>query len=403
MFNYIEKTLQPYLTYFPYFLIAFVSSFILTPIVGYLARKLKIVDLPATLRKPTDTTKKTRITKNVVPRGGGLAVVIPTLIFLIISVGIDKQIVVIILGILVLAIGGILDDRYGLKSKHQIFFQILASLIVVSGGISIDSIQSPFDTSINLRSLVLPFSIGSSIYSIALPADLITIIWILIMINAINWIFGIDGLGEGVSFISFLSILLVSVKSDNNITALISVFLAGGILGFIPFNISPAKIFSGTTGDIVYGFLIAVLSILGGVKVSTSVIVLMIPILDMIWVMIGRINKEGLRSIFDIFHVTTIGDDTHLHHRLIKLGLSIAQVTLVEWMAVFVCALIAFITADLPKVTIITIICIIVLMSFIFISILLKRGVNLKKKNLLRRETAKKKTSGETPESRYAY
>jgi UDP-GlcNAc:undecaprenyl-phosphate GlcNAc-1-phosphate transferase len=138
-------------------------------------------------------------------------------------------------------------------------------LIVVAAGISIDHVQSPFGTSLNLRSLIFPFTLGANDYSIALPADIITIVWILIMINAINWIFGVDGLGEGINIIAFIAILFISVKYNGALTAFMASIAAGGILGFWPFNISPSKILSGSS-VVVYGFLIAILSILGGVK-----------------------------------------------------------------------------------------------------------------------------------------
>lgn len=400
--DYIQNTLQPYLEFLPYFAVAFLFSFLLTPFIGFIAAKLNVLDLPANLRKPTDRSKKTRVKKKIVPRAGALAVIIPFLIIMLTTGGINKQIIAVLLGVVILAIVGILDDRYEINSKYQIIAQVLASLIVVTAGISIDSIQSPFDTSVNLRWLVLPFNLFANQYSIALPADLITIVWMLIMMNAINWIFGIDGLGEGISIISFIAILFISIKSQNLETALMAAIAAGGILGFLPFNLSPSKIMGGTS-VVVYGFLIAVLSILGGVKVSASVIVLAIPLIDMVWVMVGRINKAGISNILDVFKVTTIGDDTHLHHRLLKLGLSVSQVAYIEWIAIGICAVIAFACANLPKVTTISIICVVVLLLFLVISILLRRGVKLRKQKIF--EIGKKKGKGtpETPESRYAY
>jgi len=402
MENFIN-TISLYFDYFPFWVIALLMALLLTPIVGYIAKKLEIVDVPANMRKFTDKTKVTRIKKKIVPRAGGLAVIIPFILLVLCCGELDKQIIAILIGVIVLTIGGLLDDKYELRQRHQFIAQVLAAIVVVSAGISIDSIQSPFDTSINLRNLVLPFTIAGNNYSIALPADIITIIWILIMINAINWIFGIDGLGEGISFIAFIAILFVSVKSGNIVSAFLASIAAGGVLGFLPYNVSPSMILSGTTGEVVYGFLIATLSIIGGVKVSTSVIVLIIPIVDMVWVMIGRINRHGLSNVFEVFKVTTQGDDTHLHHRLLKLGFSVPQVALIEWAAVGVCTILAFASTGLPKVTFISIIGVVIIFMFLGISILIKRGIRLKnKKDELRRE--KKKTEkGETPESRYAY
>lgn len=401
--DYIQNTLSPYLEYLPYFCIAALSTFILTPIVGYLARKYQVIDLPAKFRKRTDKTISTRVKKYIVPRGGGLAIILPLLFISILTQTAELKIVAILVGIIILTISGLLDDKYQLSFKYQGLAQVLAALIVVAAGISIDRIQSPFDTSINLRMLVLPFTFGSSQYSLVLPADLITIVWILMMINAINWIFGTDGLGEGISAIAFTTILFISVKLGNPLTAFMAAIAAGGILGFLPFNLPPAKIESGTTGTSVYGFLIAVLSILGGIKVPTAVIVLIIPIIDMIWVMVGRINRKGISKLSEVFKVTTTGDDTHLHHRLLKLGFSQVQVAIIEWIAVGVCGIIAFAAGNLPKVTIISIIAVIVLLLFLGVSLLLKNNVKLVKKKEGDNGPKEPSGEGETPESRYAY
>lgn len=400
--DYILNTLKPYLEYLPHFLIALLSSFLLTPLVGYIAEKFKLIDLPAKQRKRTDDTLKTRTKKYVVPRAGGLAVIIPFVFILVATHALDKQVGAIILGSLILTLSGLLDDKYQTNFKYQGLAHILAALIVVAAGISIDSIQSPFDTSFNLRSFVIPFALGSTQYSIALPADLITIIWILMMINAVNWIFGTDGLGEGISIIAFLMILLVSVKMESPLTAFLAAIAAGGLLGFLPFNLPPSKITSGTTGTHVYGFLIATLSILGGIKVSTSVIVLIIPIIDMIWVMVGRINRHGVTNLSELFKATTTGDDTHLHHRLLKLGFSTVQVAIVEWIGVGICAIVAFAAGNLPKATIIGIITVIVLVLFLGISLLLKNNIRLGRKKTVKQQ-GRRPPEEETPESRYAY
>ncbi len=397
--KYFESTIKSYTNLAPVFFTAIICSFFLTPIVGLLARNLGIIDLPSALRKPTDESKKTRIKKEPTLRAGALAVIIPLLILLLITGEISRSVIAIIIGITLLTIYGILDDKYEIPSLYQFIFQILAALIVVASGISIDSIQNPVGGTYNLRAFVIPFSIGNSLYSIALPADILTILWILIIINAVNWIFGIDCLGEGITLITFILILLISVKQGNHLTALIAAINAGGLIGFIPFNFYPSKIISGSS-VVVYGFLIAVLSILGGVKVSSSVIVLAIPLIDMLWVMIGRINRNGVSSLSQTIKVTTKGDDTHLHHRLLRLGLSIPQVMLVECIAVGICAIVAFYSANLPKVTIISILSVIILVIFFLLSILLKNGISLKRKKKIYKP---RKMKNDTPESRYAY
>lgn len=399
----LRHTLAPYLDYAPYFLISLVSVFLLTPLVGFFCKKLGIMDRPASVRRYDDPTKKTRIKKVLVPRAGGLAVIIVFIVMAIFSMQFSRQLAALLLAIAVLTIGGLLDDKYEISGKWQFVFQIVAALIIVASGISIDSLQNPASGNIiNLRQLVLPINLFGGNFGFALPADILTVVWIVMMVNAINWIFGADGLGEGITFIAFLAILFISIKLGQPEAALMATIAAGGILGFLPFNFPPAKIISGTTGTTVYGFLIGVLSILGGAKVSASVIVLIIPLIDMIWVIIGRIHRHRITRLIDVFKVTTVGDDTHLHHRLLKLGFSAFQITLIEWAAVGICAVIAFATADLPKITILTIIGVTIIIVFLLISLLLKKGFKVNKPP---EGPPAPEPPGpvETPESKYAY
>lgn len=401
--QYLQQTIEPYLEYLPYFGAAAVIAFAITPLVGYFVKKLGLHDLSATEMKSGEKNLLQQINKTISLRGGGVAVVIPFVLLLVFGGHLDKQIAAIIISVLILTLGGLYDDKYRSSYITQLVPQILAAVIVVAAGISIDSIQNPLDTSLNLRWMTIPFAIGVQDYSFAFPADIITIVWIIMIIQGLNWTFGINALGEGISIIVFTTILAISIKFGTPISALLSAIVAGGLIGFLPFTLYPAKIFSGSAGTNVYGFLIAVLSILGGVKVSTSVIVLIIPLIDMLWVMVGRINRQGVSGIRDTIKVATAGDHTHLHHRLLKLGFSVPQVNLIEWIAVGICAILAFSLGDLPKVTIIAIIGVLVLLFFFVISLLLKRGVSVQRKKPVEEGDVPPRDPTDTPESRYAY
>ena len=398
--NYISNTIEPYLDILPYFFTAVVVAFLLTPIVGFFMRKFGVFDLSATKAKSVDKNILKKINKSVALRGGGIAVGITFIMLTLIGVNLDKQIIAIIISSIILLIGGYIDDKYRTNQITQLIPQVLAALIVIAAGMSIDYIQSPFDTSISLRSLVFPFTLGGTTYSFAFPADIITLIWIMIIIHGVNWVFGVNGLGESITIITYTSILFISIKLGNPVPAILASIMAGGILGFFPFTVYPAKIMSGSTGTNLYGFLIAVLSILGGIKVSVAIIVLIIPLIDMIWVMVGRINRHGVSNISETLKVVTKSDHTHLHHRLLKLGFTVKQVILIEFIAVGICAIIAFATADLPKVTTISIIGVLVLIGFFIISILLRKGVRVSKTS---EEIAKRDGEEGTPEDRYAY
>jgi UDP-GlcNAc:undecaprenyl-phosphate GlcNAc-1-phosphate transferase len=147
----------------------------------------------------------------------------------------------------------------------------------------------------------------------------ITVIWLVGMANAINWIDGLDGLAAGVSGIAAAVMLVVSLQMGQPAAALIAAALAGGSLGFLRYNFNPAQIFMGDGGSYFLGFTLAAVGVIGFVKstVVTSVllpyIILAVPILDMSAVILDRL-RHG-KSPF-------IADKRHLHHRLLQAGLS---------------------------------------------------------------------------------
>ena len=122
--------------------------------------------------------------------------------------------------------------------------------------------------------------------------------------------------------------------------------LAGGVLGFLPFNFNPAKIFSGSVGDYVYGFLLATLSIYSGAKFATAIMLLGIPIIDALWVLYNRIRKQKGRALGSLI---TISDKSHLHHRLLDMGLTVRQIDYIEYSLVALLGLIAFLFTGLLK------------------------------------------------------
>jgi len=142
-----------------------------------------------------------------------------------------------------------------------------------------------------------------------------TVFWIVGMINSINWIDGLDGLSTGVALIATvtLGILSLSTQVSQPLIAVLCFALAGALLGFLRWNFYPAKIFSGTTGVQFVGYTLAVLSILGSAKVAVALLVLGVPIIDTFWIIVGRLTQG--RSPFT-------PDRTHIHHRLLDLGLS---------------------------------------------------------------------------------
>ena len=305
------------------FLLAFIVSFMATPYTIKIAKKVGAVDIPK---------DKRRMHNHAMPRFGGPAVIlgfIISLIYLLIIMSIEgsinlfseeqygKKLLGILLGIGVIAITGIVDDIKTIKPLTKLAGQLLAAIIVVASGVKIEHISIPFITE--------TFQICSDTIS-----TLITVIWIVGVTNAINLTDGLDGLSSGITLISCVSLLIIFALNDSPMIAIVIVTaLIGALLGFLPFNFSPAKTFIGDTGSNFLGFMVSIISILGVAKTYTAVvivlpvIVLALPILDVIFAIIRRlIRGKSLKAVFQ-------ADKGHLHHKLVAKGFNQKQAVLI--------------------------------------------------------------------------
>jgi UDP-N-acetylmuramyl pentapeptide phosphotransferase/UDP-N-acetylglucosamine-1-phosphate transferase len=134
---------------------------------------------------------------------------------------------------------------------------------------------------------------------------------------------------EGDSLFASLALFIISLRVKNYTSATISIIFGGLVLGFLVYNFYPARIRSGSSGKTAYGFILAVLSVMSGAKIATGIIVLMIPLIDFVWVIIGRVKKHRPRSISSLMQIS---DKSHLHHRLLKLGLNEPQIAFFEYL-----------------------------------------------------------------------
>ncbi|MEB3339217.1 MraY family glycosyltransferase [Okeania sp.] len=198
---------------------------------------------------------------------------------------------------------GLADDLFNLSPLLRLFMQIIAASTAWIVGVQIEFLTIPFYGLVHINILSLP----------------VTVIWLVGMANAINWIDGVDGLAAGVSGIAAFVMLIVSIFMDQPAAALIAAALAGATLGFLRYNFNPAQIFMGDGGSYYIGFTLAGVGVIGLVKVTavTSVLlpylILAVPILDMSAVILDRLRNG--KSPF-------IADKRHLHHRLLDAGLS---------------------------------------------------------------------------------
>ena len=303
------------------FLLAFIVTFMATPYTIKIAKKVGAVDIPK---------DKRRMHKKVMPKFGGPAVILGFLvsvIYLLIVMSIEytinlfgieqygKKLLGMLLGIIIIGVTCIIDDIKTIKPLQKLSGQLLAAIVVVLFGIRIDDIVPAFFTT----------DISQEIFSIIL-----TIGWIVGVTNAINLIDGLDGLSSGISVISSISLLVIFVLNGSPMVAILLITaLAGALVGFLPFNFSPAKTFIGDTGSNFLGFSLSIISILGMAKTYTMavivlpLIVLGLPIFDTIWAIIRRIIKgKSIKAIFK-------ADKGHMHHRLIAKGFSQKQAVLI--------------------------------------------------------------------------
>ncbi len=269
-------------------------------LVQRIARALHVVDIP-------DTTRKLHSTP--IPLLGGLGIFIAFWIGWYVSKDLYPRIPDIrFLGLffsgVVLMIGGYIDDKYHMRPKYQIIAPCIAVLIALFFTIRANEITNPFGGVLQL----------SSILSIVISG-----VWLLGMMYTTKLLDGLDGLASGVTAIGTLTIagLALATKYYQPDMALLSLILFGAILGFLFFNIHPARIFLGEGGSVWIGFMIGAFALMSGSKIATTLLVMGVPALDVAWVILRRMLKER-KSPFQ-------GDRLHLHYRLIDAGLTIPQ------------------------------------------------------------------------------
>jgi UDP-GlcNAc:undecaprenyl-phosphate GlcNAc-1-phosphate transferase len=295
------------------FIAAAAITLVATPIVRAYARRFGMVDRP----------EARRVNTQAIARGGGIAILLG---FVIVSAAllvansviglhfvarpqiIHRPQTFALLGGAVLAVAvGLLDDWFQLRARWQFIGQFLLAAVAVGLGVAVTSLNDPLAAKGTLLLSDLPLS------------DLVTVvatfIWIVGMINSINFIDGLDGLSSGIALIAAVTLGIISLTADpvEPYVAMFCFALAGALAGFLRWNFHPASIFAGTSGIMLMGYVLAVLSILGSAKIAVAALVLGVPIIDTFWIIVRR-TASG-RSPF-------AADRGHIHHRLLDFGLS---------------------------------------------------------------------------------
>ncbi len=310
--------------YLAVFIIALVVSLVLTPAAIWLSKKLGIMAMPGGRRQHG----------RPVPKLGGLPVTIAYLAGIVVvyqflpPVGDDSlRLRGIVIGSLIFFAGGLIDDIWELSPWVQFAIQFLGAAIAMAHIVFIEVFTNPIS--------------GETIWVDWRPlAYLITLLWIVGIVNSVNFLDGLDGLAAGVGTIAAIIFAWHSIRLGQEAVAAFPLAMAGALLGFLPFNFAPARIFLGSAGAYILGYNLATLSILSPAKIATALLVLAIPIIDGLWRAIDRI-RQG-RSPFQ-------GDRGHLHFRLADEGVPTAWIVLGYYGLSLAFGLVALFTPGLLK------------------------------------------------------
>jgi UDP-GlcNAc:undecaprenyl-phosphate GlcNAc-1-phosphate transferase len=293
------------------FAVALLGTLALTPLVSRLALRLGFVDVP---REPK------HVHHTPVPRLGGVALFLPFLAAVGVSLllPVERQdplelhrLAGLVIGSAIVFAVGVWDDKRELGPLPQFAVQFVAAVVAIFYSITIPQIANPLG---GMITFALPVVVA------------FTLFWLMGMMNTVNWLDGLDGLAGGVTVIASLLLFVHSYRMGQYSVSLLPLALAGCVLGFLPFNFHPARVFLGTSGALFLGFALGSMAIIGGAKMATALLVMGIPILDVAWQIINRLR---------LGHSPFRGDRGHLHHRLLDLGLSHERVVLIFYV---VCA-----------------------------------------------------------------
>ncbi|MGN1230876.1 MAG: MraY family glycosyltransferase, partial [Anaerotignum sp.] len=328
-----------WLLYIAAFACAFAITLVTAPFAKWLSMKCGASDYP----------KDRGVHKKPMPRMGGVAIVLGFIITVLMVYHFDKsmngkQFAGFLIGSLMIAGLGVVDDIKNLPAKLKFCVQILAALIVILSGTRIQVVLWP------VTAYLQKFSIP------------ITLVWIVGVTNAVNLIDGLDGLAAGVTSIAALSLMVLCILTGSTTAVVLTAALAGACLGFLPRNFNPAEIFMGDTGSTFLGFVLAVTSILGVFKgyallaMIVSVLCVGLPVFDTICAMLRRMAKN--QPIMQ-------ADRGHLHHKLIDHGFSQRQAVLIMYTISLLLGLLAIFISFKDSGTIVVMVLTVIVLCFI--------------------------------------
>lgn len=289
-----------------------ISSFLITvlttPLVIKFAKKYGLVDNPKLRPHPA------HVQNRIVPRAGGLSIYLGVVAGILIYLPHTFQNYILILSLTILLVMGLIDDKIdNFNPYFRILLQFFAAALVIFSGVSVPFISNPFGGIIHLDA------------NLSYLPQIIALIWIVTIMNVVNWSKGVDGQMPGIISVASLIIAIISYRffiqgdSSQLELTLLGLITAGASLGFLIFNWHPAKIFPGFSSSTILGFLVAYLSILSNAKIAAALLILLIPFTDALYTGLRRI-LSGKSPVW--------ADRHHLHHKLLSLGWSHQKIAL---------------------------------------------------------------------------
>lgn len=302
------------LSYLAVFLLSFIVALAVTPLVRRLGFRFNIVAFPGGRRRHPGP----------VPKLGGVVLFVAFLagvglIYWLFPPSGDDALRLrgVVLGSFIIFVGGLIDDRLDLPPALQFLIQFIGAAVAMSHIIFIEVFTNPLPSAAfwNFPLWGGLFRVEENLVWIWRPLALLgTALWMVGIINTVNWLDGLDGLAAGVGTVAAVLFAWHSLRlnlAGQEAVAAFPLALAGALLGFLPFNFTPARIFLGTAGAYFLGYNLATMAILSPAKIATALLVLAIPILDSLWRVIDRL-RQG--------HSPFRGDRGHLHFRLADAG-----------------------------------------------------------------------------------
>lgn len=306
------------------FSVSFVLSLVLTPVARRAGMRWGVVDHPRDRHQHPLVTSKF----------GGMAMYVAFTVAIIVAqfmpvVRTDDKEIVRLFGLLLggafLFVFGFLDDKYEFSAIPQYVAQLLAAAIAVMFLIIIEQFNNPLT---GQATPDWPYVVTVTL----------TLFWLGFMMNTVNWLDGMDGLAAGVSAVAALMMFVhAAFRLDQVSVSLLPLALLGATLGFLPYNFHPARVFMGTNGSLFLGYTLGVLSIIGGAKMATVLLVMGLPLLDVVWQIMRRVSMG---------ENPTKGDRGHVHYRLLDMGLSQRQIVVGYYLFCAVFGAIALVTAS---------------------------------------------------------